>query len=132
LRGTKGETLVESAEVKPELLVSTMGAVFVLGLVAITALMGVLKVILDLSVGQIVPFAVLSFLIMLLVEGACLWLLIHRKRITDEAGDKEQLKGQATKELDAAQARVLPEPIPSVTEHTTRAFEPLYNERTSK
>ena len=42
------------------------------------------------------------------------------------------LKGQATRELDAAQARVLPEPVPSVTEHTTRAFEPIYNERTSK
>jgi len=29
-------------------------------------------------------------------------------------------------------ARVLLEPIPSVTEHTTREFEPLYSERTSR
>jgi len=43
-----------------------------------------------------------------------------------------QLKGQATKGLDAAQARALPEPVSSVTEHTTRAFEPIPSERTSK
>jgi hypothetical protein len=39
---------------------------------------------------------------------------------------------QVTKELDAAQPRALPEPVPSVTEHTTRTFEPLYSERKSK
>jgi len=32
----------------------------------------------------------------------------------------------------AAHARVLPEIMPSVTEYTTRAFEPIYNERPSK
>jgi hypothetical protein len=36
---------------------------------------------------------------------------------------------QTTKELDAAQVRVLPEPMPSVTEHTTRTFEPSFIER---
>jgi hypothetical protein len=38
-------------------------------------------------------------------------------------------KEAATKELDAAQARALPEPVPSVTEHTTRSFEPIYSKR---
>ena len=32
----------------------------------------------------------------------------------------------------AYQARALTEPVPSVTEHTTRAFEPIYTERKSK
>jgi len=32
----------------------------------------------------------------------------------------------------AAHARVLPEIMPSVTEYTTRAFEPIYNMRTSR
>ena len=132
LNGVKGDGIATSTQVKPELLVSAMAGVFILGLLAITVLMGVMKAVLGLNVGQILAFTVLSFLIMLLVEGVCIWLLFHRRRGTEQAGDTVLSKGQATKELDAAQARVLPEPVPSVTEHTTRAFEPLYNERTSK
>jgi hypothetical protein len=41
-------------------------------------------------------------------------------------------KEQDTKELYQAQARVLAEPMPSVTEHTTRTFEPISSERKSK
>ncbi len=132
LNGVKGDNVIKSSEVKPELLVSAMVAVFVLGLGAITVLMGVMKAVLDLNVGQILAFTVLSFLIMLLVEGVIIWLLLRRNRGAAETGDTALSKEQATKELNAAQARVLPEPVPSVTEHTTRSFEPIYNERTSK
>lgn len=69
---------------------------------------------------------------MLLLEGVFLRLLFRRKRGTQEAGETALLKGQATKELDPAQARGLPEHVPSVTENTTRALEPVYNEQTSK
>ena len=69
---------------------------------------------------------------MLSIEGVFFRLLLRRQRGAEEAGETVLLKGQATKELDAAQARVLPEPVPSVTEHTTRALEPSYNERTPK
>ena len=48
------------------------------------------------------------------------------------AGDTGRLKEQMIKELGEAQGRVLPEPVPSITEHTTRAFEPIYSERKSK
>ena len=132
LSGTKGETRIESSEVKPESLVAAMVAVFVLGLGAITVLMGVMKAVLGLNVGMILAFTLLSFLIMLSIEGVIIRLLLRRMRGTDVAGDTVLLKRQATSELDAAQARVLPQPVPSVTEHTTRAFEPVYNERTSK
>ena len=128
----KGDSVNESSAVKPEMLVAAMVFVFVFGLAAITVLMGVMKAVLNLNPGQILAFTLLSFLIMLLIEGVCIRLLWRRKRGTEEAGDTVLLKGQATKELDAAQARVLPEPVPSVTEHTTRAFEPVYKERTSK
>ena len=130
--GAKGDSVNESSAVKPEMLVAAMVFVFVFGLAAITVLMGVMKAVLNLNPGQILAFTLLSFLIMLLIEGVCIRLLWRRKRGTEEAGDTVLLKGQATKELDAAQARVLPEPVPSVTEHTTRAFEPVYKERTSK
>jgi hypothetical protein len=105
---------------------------FVFGLGAITALMGMMKAVLHFEVGQILAFTLLSFLIMLSLEGVFIRLLLRRRRGAEEAGDTVLLKGQATRQLDAAQARVLPEPMPSVTEHTTRAFDPIYSERTSK
>lgn len=132
LNGLKDDNVSESAAVKPELLVAAMVVVFVLGLVAITMLIGVMKAILHLDVGQILAFTVLSFLIMLSLEGLFIRLLLRHKRGTEEAGGTVLLKGQATRELDAAQARSLPEPLPSVTEGTTRTFEPVYKERISK
>ena len=132
LESTFTEEITMRSEVKPELLVSAMVAVFVLGIAAITCLIGVMKAVLDLNAELIVAFTLLSFVVMLMVEGVCIRLLFRRNRGAEESGSIALSKGQATKELDAAQARVLPEPVPSVTEHTTRAFEPLYNERTSK
>jgi hypothetical protein len=126
------DSVVKSSEVKPELLVSAMVAVFVLGIAVITLLMGVMKAVIGLNEGQILGFATLSFLIMLLIEGVCIRLLFRRKRGTDQAGDTVLSKGQSTKELDAAHPQALPEPVASVTEHTTRAFEPVYSERRSQ
>jgi len=130
--GAKDDSLNEPSAVKPEMLVAAMVFVFVFGLAAITMLMGMMKAVLHLNVGVILAFTLLSFLIMLSIEGVIIRLLLRRKRETEEAGDTPRFKGQAAKELDGAQARALPEPVSSVTEHTTRAFEPIYNERTSK
>lgn len=132
LSGAKSDRIIKSPEVKPETLVGAMVFAFVFGLGAITALVGVMKAVLHLEVGLILAFTLLSFLIMLSLEGVFILLLLRRKRHAEEAGNTVILKGQATRELDAAQARVLSEPMPSVTEHTTRAFDPIYPERTSK
>lgn len=132
VNGIKSDSISKTPEVRPELLVSAMAGVFILGLVAITMLMGMMKSVLDLPAERVLAFALLPFLIMLLLEGVFLRLLWRRKSGTKEAGDTVQLKGQATKELDAARARALPEHMPSVTEHTTRAFDPIYSDRTSK
>jgi len=131
LNGEKGANAVRSSEVKPEALVWGMVAVLVFGFVAITFLMMAMKMV-GLNVGQILAFTILSFLIMLLVEGVIIWQLLRHKRGAEETGDNAVSKEQATKELDVAQARMLPEPMPSVTEHTTRTLEPIYNERKSK
>jgi len=132
LSGANGDNVIKSPEVKPELLVSAMTALFIFGLVAIIMLMGMMKAVLELPVERVLAFALLPFLVMLLLEGVFIRLLLRRKRGAEEAGATVLLKGQATKELDAAQARVLPEPVPSVTEHTTRAFAPIHSERTPK
>jgi hypothetical protein len=109
-----------------------MVGLFVVGLAAITMLMGVMKVILGLPVDRVLGFALVPFLLLLLLEGIFVRLLLSRKRGPGETGEAARLKGHATRELDAAQARPLPEPVGSVTEHTTRAFAPVYNERPLK
>src|SRR5712671_2434165 len=132
LAGAKRNSPIKSPEVKPETLIASMVFTFVFGLVAITMLMGVLKVMLHLENGLILFLALLSFLVMLSLEGVFIRLLFRRRRDHEEAAATGRLTGQRTRELDAAQVRGLPEPMPSVTEHTTRAFDPVYTERTSK
>lgn len=122
-----GEKTTKSSEVKPESLVWAMVAVLVFGFVAIVFLMMAMKMV-GLNVGQILAFTILSFLIMLLVEGVFTWQLLLRKRGA-ETRDTALSNAQTTKELDAAQAQALPEHMPSVTEHTTRTFEPIFIER---
>lgn len=132
LVNTKGESVPGSPEVKPELLVSAMAGVFILGLAVIILLMIVLKNALDLPSDRILAFTLVPFLIMLALEGVFLRLLFRRKRGAEQTSGDVRLKGQATKELDATQAGALPEPVSSVTEHTTRVLDPIYNERTSE
>ena len=127
----QGGIAIRSSEVKPATLVWGMVAVLVFGFVAITFLMMAMKMA-GLDAGQIYALTILSFLIVLLVEGVFIWQLLRRKRGAEETGETAASKGRATKELEAAKARVLPEPMPSVTEHTTRSFEPIYSERKSK
>jgi hypothetical protein len=131
LTGAKADNPLESSEVKPGFLVFAMIAVFVFGLLAITMLMGMMRVVLELSAGQVLAFALLPLLIMLGLEGVFIRLLMRPRRGSEEANGAVRL-AQKTNELDVSEARVLPEPAPSVTEHTTRSFEPIYNERILK
>jgi hypothetical protein len=131
LSGEKGESRIKSSEVRPASLVFGMVAVLVFGFAAIIFLMMAMKVV-GFNVGQILAFTILSFLIILLVEGVFIWQFLRRRRGAEETSDPALVKEQVAKELDATQARVLREPAASVTEHTTRAFEPVYDERTPK
>jgi hypothetical protein len=125
-----GESEDVSTELKPGLLVCAMVSVFVFGLVAIAMLMGMMKAIIHMDTGAILGFAVLCFLIMLSLEVVFMRLLFRRPRGTAAGVDNALFKRHATKELDVAQLGVMPDPVPSVTENTTRAFAPIYNERT--
>ncbi|HSE30863.1 MAG TPA: hypothetical protein VLA93_04715 [Pyrinomonadaceae bacterium] len=126
------ESIDKASGVKPDLLVTSMVATFIFGIAVITMLMGVMKVILGLNVQTILVFIALPFLLMLCLEGVFIRLLLRRNRGTSETTDKLRAKQHETNELDAAHARALPEPIPSVTEHTTRAFEPIYRDQNAK
>ena len=69
LSGAKGPHDAKSSEVRPESLISAMVALFIFGLGAITVLMAVIKVILRFNEAQILAFALVSFLLMLVMEG---------------------------------------------------------------
>jgi hypothetical protein len=130
LSAEKADSLVKSSDVKPGSVMWGMIAVLVFGFVAMTLLMMAMKMV-GFNVGQILAFTILSFILMLLLEGVFIWQLVHGKRRAEQT-DSALLKEQAAKELDAAQARMLPEARLSVTEHTTRSFEPIYRDRKSE
>jgi hypothetical protein len=131
LGGARGDDAA-SSEVRPGNLVFAMMVVFIFGLVAITMLVGVMKTVLAFNEGAMLAFTLLSFLIMVSLEAVFLRLLFRRRRGNEGAGSGQSLKGQTTNDLNAASARALPEPVPSVTEHTTRTFDQIPRERTSK
>jgi hypothetical protein len=130
--GEKGDSVSKPSEVRPEFLISAMIGLFIFGLVAITLLMGMMKQVLGLPVERVLGFASLPFLLMLLLEGVCLRLLVRRKRETEATGANALLNEQNTKELKRADERMLAEPGPSVTDHTTRTLEPVHSERKQK
>jgi hypothetical protein len=124
LKAEKGDSLVKTTEVRADgMIMSAMVGLFILSLPAISLLILVLKNGLGLNRGEILPFVILSFIIMLLLEGVLFWQLSFRKRSTEGSGGTERVKGQTTRELGEAKARVLPEPPLSVTEHTTNLLE---------
>jgi len=116
-------------EIRPGGLVTMMVATFIMGLFVITIFMGVMKTVLHFEYGPLVAFTMLGFLIMLLLEGIFIRLLFRPlKRRDSEPRNTFQNNRGSTKELEA-QSRMPLEPIASVTENTTRAFDPVYSER---
>jgi hypothetical protein len=125
----KRDDASKSPEVRPELLVAAMVALFIFGILAITLLMGVMRNAMGLPSDLALGVGLCCFLLLLLLEGVFIRLLFRRTRGAGQESNKVSAQEQNTKELEAAQTRVLPEGMPSVTEHTTRAFDPIYNER---
>lgn len=131
LSGAKSEGVGKPAELFPESLVWAILTVFVVGVGCIIGLLAVMKNY-GMNDGVTMGFAAVIFAMMLAIEGVFIGLLWSRtgnaKHAHDGALDGRR-KQQATNELEAAQPRALPEPVASVTEHTTRAFEPVYREQ---
>jgi predicted amidophosphoribosyltransferase len=115
------------AEPKPENIILMMVATFVMGLCAIGALMVVLKAI-QFDFGPLMAITMLSFLVMMGLEGIFIRLLF-RGRARDKHKDSNLLKPQPTTNQLEAQSQFPLQPVESVTEHTTRKFEPVLSER---
>ena len=80
----------------------------------------------------IIAYMILSTLAFLGIYGMHVWQFIRLTGGAKKLSGTTEVKETDTKELAPAQARMLSEPMPSVTEHTTRAFEPIYSERKSE
>ena len=119
----------ESSQLKPGLLVSAMVGLVPLGLVAIGVLIGIMKSVAAFDPSIQLAITMLSFMLLLLVEGVLIGLLFKGKRAVNRVGDPKQLKEQTTRELVEGQVQKLQEPVTSVTEHTTRAFDSVYSDR---
>lgn len=133
MSGATADVAARQAEAAPESLIWAIVSVFVVGMGTTIGLMAMLKQLLDLGQGLIMAFGLLGFTLMIAVESVFIYLLLSRRRGATEVCADEREAGRATRELDAVrEARALPEPVPSVTEQTTRVFEPAYSERKPK
>ena len=130
--GAKGENVVRPAELSLDSLVWAIVSLLIAGVGVIIGLMAVMKNVVGLHEGIIIIVTALSFLALLTAEGVLIRILLGAWRGGRETDDGVRPKGQTTKELGEAQPRALHEPVPSVTEHTTRTFEPTYSVRKSK
>jgi len=119
------ESGLEFREVRPGLIVSAMAGVFVLGLPAIVFLIFMLNAV-RLDPQQSMAFAWVTLLLLVALEVVFLMLLLRQR---SRKGERDQFKGSQTKELEMKHPAALAEPLASVTEHTTRAFDSVPRER---
>ena len=125
---TSQTQIAKTSEVPPESLVWAIVAIFVVGMGTIIGLMAVMKNALNFDIGPIMFFTMVSFALMVIIEAVFIWLLLSRRR-QSKALMEMSSNAQPTKELSEGAQRVLPEPMHSVTDQTTRAFDPIYERR---
>ena len=104
-------------------LVWAMACVTIVGLGALIGLMAVMKEVLHFNDGLIIAFSLLWFLAFLGVDSAFVWLLVRTKNGERSALEISADRWRFKKGEGEDQARALPEPALSVTEHTTRRIE---------
>ncbi len=102
--------------------------VFCGGIGVLIGLLAVMKKELGFDLSLLIFFSLLTFALITAIEAVFIWMLFSRHRASSRAG---KIEHRATKELDSAPARMLAEPVPmpSVTEQTTRSFDPVYEKR---
>lgn len=127
----KRDEIMQPDVINPESLVWAIVAIFVGGLAIIIGLMAVMHNVLHLNIGLISFFLLLSFSLMTVIEAAFLWRFIagRRPRIKVES---PELTDTRKPELGSVPAKALAEPLHSVTDQTTRSFEPIYTNRSEQ
>jgi hypothetical protein len=77
----------------------------------------------------LVGFALLSFSVLIALEGVLISRLFRRQHVDGKTTDKSSAEVHITKELEA-QSRIFAEPVSSVTDHTTRTLDPVQRANT--
>jgi len=126
--GAKTRTVPLVPALIPEFLVWAIVGVSVGGLAILVGLIAVMKWS-GFSLGLIALFSLLSFLLLLGAESVFIWLMVRSRNADKESSVLPQSREFTTKELGEGQVYALPEPVPSVTEQTTRTLEPVYRDR---
>lgn len=108
----------------PGILVAAIAFITIFGLAA-TALLMVVMNGLDFNKGIIIGFTALTFLMILLADGAFIRLLLRSGK-RDKTGETQPpARGLTTSDLGVPKAIVVGEPPFGVTERTTRTLEPV-------
>jgi len=95
-------------------------------------LLAVLKEVVGFNLGLIAAVMLLGFGLMVALESVLVYLLLSGRkaaRHTEENYELREAKEARHLELNEPQRGMLQEPPASVTERTTRTFEPIYTER---
>ena len=110
----------------------TAGFLGIIGLIALVGLIGPLAVATDLvkqgiALNNLKPILFLSPIVTFGIVGVLIWLLLRLIKIYQQPGGQPQIKevqAEGSKAYTPAQIAAPPESVGSVTEHTTRNFEP--------
>jgi hypothetical protein len=100
--------------------------VTVIGLALILGGMVVMRKVLQLSDALIIAYMILSSTAFTINFALSLWQIRRLARISEEA--RANQIGRDLKEPDQLESRPAPEPLASITEHTTRTLEPVSRE----
>jgi len=127
-RVSPSDTDERRPDIAPEFLISAMIGLFVLGIGVVIGLMAVMKRGVGFDPPIILAITMLCFSLLFLIESILI-VFLFRASFRRKRKDVEQLKKPTTKELEAGTPLGLPANMASVTEHTTRAFDPVYIEK---
>ena len=127
--GAKGDELTKPIELYPESLIWAIVAVFIGGLGVIIGLMAVMKEVVGFDLSLVLAITMISFMIMLGIEGVLISMYFSGRKTAKQLISGNRQKEQTTKELVEGSMPLLHEPVASVTEQTTRAFEPVFNKQ---
>jgi hypothetical protein len=125
LSGAKDEEICRPVD--PDSLIWAIVVVFGIGLGTTIGLIAVLKN-LDINSALKIAFPIISFLLLLAIEGVFIWKLLGPRRDAKEVRDSWQSNEQVTQELGAEQTPWIADTAPTVTEHTTHTLEPIHSE----
>jgi hypothetical protein len=120
------------SEASTNFLIAAMLGIPIAGIGIVIGLISVMKKELDFPNDVILTMAFMGFALLIFAEFGFLYLLVSRtkfRKAKDQDHPPRQLSEAQTKTLAEAQFQNMAAPPASVTESTTRSFDPVYREK---